>query len=184
MKLQTGTILNCAYNEGLFMKLVSLGNRIHYGKSAKWTHSAIVVSELDADNKVWVAEALGKGFTISEYESWWIYNQVKLGRIAIGYPKKKIDKKLVYDLAKKYEGIGYGWTDIFDIVLHILFGKKSFIIDSNAKKLICSEAVCRILYDASDKKLDFEKEFGIDYDLIMPQDIYNSESILWEGKDG
>jgi hypothetical protein len=177
--LKTGSIINCAYNEGLFMKLVSLGNRIHYGKSAKWTHSAIVVSELDADNKVWVAEALGKGFTISEYEAWWIYSQVKLDKMAIGYPKKKIDKKIVYDLAKKYEGEEYGWLDIFHIILHIFFNKKSFFFTTKAKQLICSEAVCRILYDASDKKLDFEKEFGIDYDLIMPQDIYNSTQIEW-----
>jgi len=51
-----------------------------------------------------------------------------------------------------------------------------------AKNLICSEAVARILYDSSEKKIDFEKEFLIPYDLIEPMHLWRSKQIEWLGK--
>jgi len=172
--MKTGTILNCAYNDNLFMKLISWRNKLH--NKSKWTHTAIVITEIDEYNNVQVAEALGKGFVISEYPAWWIYLKQKEGKIELGETNKPL--KNVYDLAKKYEGARYGWSAIFHIVLSF-FTKDNDYTDGE-KHLICSEAVARILYDASNKKIDFVKEFKKSYDLITPDDLSVSKQISWD----
>ena len=48
---------------------------------------------------------------------------------------------------------------------------------SDDNKLICSEAVARILYDASEKDINFELEYCKNYNLITPMDIFESKYV-------
>lgn len=82
--------------------------------------------------------------------------------------------------ADKYLGKGYGFLDIFHILLYWIFGTKAKFLFTHAQYLICSEAVARILYDASGKKINFEKEFEIPYDLIEPAHLAQSKQIIWQ----
>ena len=62
----------------------------------------------------------------------------------------------------------------------MIFKKFAFTISTGTKQIICSEAVARILYDSSNKKINFEKEFDKRYDLISPIDLYYSKQINWK----
>ena len=53
--------------------------------------------------------------------------------------------------------------------------KFKFLKVTGANRLICSEAVARILYDSSKKKINFQKEYDKPYDLVTPQDIFVSK---------
>ena len=169
-------ILNFKYREGFFNQAIMFVNKIRY-KEEGYTHSAIIIDE-DKDNYL-IAEALSKGFTISWYDKKWIIQKIKEGVIEKGIPKVKIDKKILYANAYKYNGTPYGFLDLFNILWYFIFGKIAFKF-TGAKGLICSEAVCRLLYDASDKKIDFEKEFNKDFDLITPTDLSKSTQIKWQ----
>ena len=169
VNIQTGDVLLCAYNDTLFSKLIAWRNRF-YNKSP-YSHAAIIISEEDELGMVKVAEALGKGFVISDYELWWLENQFKIGRIGLYRPNQPL--KNIYENAKKYEGTGYGWLAIFYIGLSLI-DKDAPLISDGAKHLICSEAVARILYDSS-KSIDFEKEFGKPFDFITPDDLSKSK---------
>lgn len=178
MKFKTGQILNCK-GWGIYGWLIRFRNQIAYGEES-WGHSAIIYA--DDGDMVWVAEALTKGFTISAYEKWWLEQKIKEGFFILGEGDLKVSPKKMREILGSYEGRPYGWTDILGIVVHWIFGRYAKRLTTNSKSLICSEAVARFLYDASKKKINFEKEFGIRYDLIEPHHIYKSNQINWEEK--
>lgn len=176
IKIKTGDIINFSWNSwhGSFIKL---HNYIRYGYSPqnKWTHSGIVVKTTKSD--ITVYEALKEGFVERVYKKETLNQWYEEKRIAVGTPNKPLITVKAY--ADKYLGAPYGWLDIFSIILYTLFGKLSFYISTGSKQLICSEAVARILYDSSQKKINFEKEFNKRYDLITPIDLYKSKRITW-----
>lgn len=158
-----------------FSKLIRLFNRVKYGETG-WTHVGII-TKIEGKS-VQIHEALSKGFVKSWYPKKFLNEKIKYNIIEV----KSVNKKL-FDVewnANNYLGRGYGWWDIFGIVLSFIFGIKS-IKFTGAKKLICSEAIARILYDASNKEIDFQKEYKKNYDLITPQDIYISEYLKYKG---
>jgi hypothetical protein len=170
--MKIGNVLNFKWYDGLFGKAIRYYNRLVY-KEDGFTHTAIVIDIKPGFYTV--AEALGNGFTISDYEDWWVEGKIKEGYIFVGEPKK--DLVAVKALAKKYEKIRYGYLWL---PLIFLFGEKSSWVTDGTKSLICSEAVARLLYDASDRQLDLSKEFKKSYDVITPQDIFKSRQIKWK----
>ena len=171
MDLKVGQILNFKYYDGPFQKAVRHYNRKIYGVDG-FTHSAIITYVSDVS--IEIAEALEKGFTISNYERWWVEGKIKEGVISVGTAYKPLNNVRYY--ANKYKGTKYSYWAVF---LILIFGKNSIKLSDGVKSLICSEAVARLLYDASDKKIDFEPEFKKNYDFITPQDLYLSKQIKW-----
>ena len=177
MKFKKGQIINFAHDGNIFMKLIRFRNLIVYG-CLGYSHSGII-TEVKRD-VVKIHEAVNKGFVSTYYPKEWIENRIKEGKVAIGTAKKPLTN--VHKHADKYLGKPYGWFDIFNIIFAWIIGRNSrfFRYFAGSKALICSEAVARILYDASNKKIDFVKEFGIPYDMIEPQMLYVSKQISWQ----
>lgn len=173
MELKTGQILNFKWFDGWLGRAILFYNRIVY-RTDGFSHTGIITDVNEKD--VEIAEAIGTGFTISWYGRQWMEDNIKNKVISLGEAIKPI--KDVRKYAKKYEGTPYGWMDLISILAILIFGKAS-IGFTGAKGLICSEAVARILYDASDKKIDFVTEFKKSYDLITPTDLSKSEQIKW-----
>ena len=174
--IKQGDILNFSWKNP-YGKLIKLHNYLVYGfnRDYKWTHSAIV-GKVNKDT-VEVYEALSDGFVMNVYGKGELQTYIDNGNLILGNVKKPLTN--VEKNCKKYLGTPYGWLDIFHIGLYTLFGKTSFIFSTKAKKLICSEAVARILYDSSKGEVNFEKEFNRKYDLISPIDLYKSKQIEW-----
>lgn len=172
MKFKVGQVLN-SRGTSFFMKLVRLRNKIRWGLDG-FSHSSIIGEVLDDD--VIVYEALSKGFVKNKYEKWWLEARIDEGTYIIGTANAKLTKVKTH--CEKYLGTPYGWTDIWAIFKYWAFGRNA-LVDTDTRALICSEAVCRILYDASNKKIDFEEEWKVPYDEIEPMHIYLSKQITW-----
>jgi hypothetical protein len=171
MEIKIGQIYFWNDEESFYGKAIRVYNLREF-KRSDCTHVGIITDV--TKDYIEIAEAVSKGFTISNYEKWWVENKTKEGKIKIG--QTKLGLKNVREFAKKYEGIAYGWLDILGIGLHGLFGWKVLGL-TGKNKIICSEAVVRILYDASDKKIDFEKEYKIKFDAITPEHIFLSKQV-------
>ena len=152
-------------------KIIRFYNRVKYGKWG-WAHVGIV-TYVQRD-KVLIHEAIGTGVTRSWYTIKFLERKIDEGIVDIQRPKQKL--LYIEDCANKYYGKGYGWLDIIGIGICFLLGWKGMKI-TGASKLICSEAVARILYDASNKEINFENEYDKSYDMITPMDIYLSKQI-------
>lgn len=171
--IKAGDVLNFKGNSN-YAKLIYIGNFLMYGKRG-YSHSAII-SKVTNKN-IHVYEALNDGFVCSKYNKNKVMNLLMKGELCLGRPKYRLTN--VSKICKKYEGTKYGWFDIFHIFLYIILRKYAFKLNTNTKSLICSEAVCRILYDVSSKKMNFETEFDKCYDLITPMDLFLSKQINW-----
>jgi hypothetical protein len=154
---------------GLFGALINIFNHYMYGKSNA-THVGIIAKT--EEEKVLVYEAVEKGFLPFWYNKERIINnkKIKIKRVS--------GLKGVLEICKKYEGIKYGKINIFihsiNLLLRILFKAK---IDYSDKivSMHCSEAVSRVLYDASNKKINLEKKLNKSFDLVTPQELYELE---------
>jgi len=155
------------------VKLIRLFNRIKYGEKG-FGHVGIITKV--EKNRVQIHEAVNKGFTKSWYPKDFLDKRIEEGTIEV--KETKIKLKNVEINADKYLGRPYAWFDLIGIIISFLTGCRLIKI-TGASKLICSEAVARILYDSSNKKINFEKEYWKDYDLITPMDIYLSRSLKW-----
>jgi hypothetical protein len=180
MEYKAGQILNFKENGDLFGKAIKFYNKIVYGEEG-YAHTAIILKT----NPLTVAQAMPSGFEIKEWYLPWFNNEVNAGKIVVG--ETTIPLKNVEETARKYEGTPYGFLDILSIGTILLFRGRS-IGFTGSKAIICSEAIARLLYDCSDKKimLGFGKlkdkalsEFKKSYDLITPMDISKSKFIKW-----
>jgi hypothetical protein len=169
MELKTGDVILFEGNS-VYSFFIRMYNKLVYTYDG-YTHAGII-SEVSNDY-VEVYEALAKGVGKYPYERWWLDLKVKEEKIIILRPKHKL--KDVEEHCKKYLGVGYGYFDIFAIVLDFIFGFK--LNFSGSKRLICSEKVVRVLYDASNKKINFEEEFKKKFDFITPTDISVSKQL-------
>lgn len=165
-------------NEGIYGKLINHYNKRKF-KTNGPTHVGIIIS-CDKENVI-IYEALNRGFVANNYERWWLDLKIKQGVVFIKRPIYNL--KNVKENSDKYLGKKYGWYDIFKIGLFYLFGFKG-IYFTGANKIICSEAVSRILYDCSDKKIKLgydkrknkkDSEYKIPFDLITPMHVYKSK---------
>ena len=184
MKYQpkVGDVLNFSWS-GFFGFMIKLRSYIQYGgifnqekrEKNRWTHTAIV-GEVQGDI-VYVYEAISKGFTKNKYSVNELNTYIKNKNMKVG--RTKIPLKDVKKYCEKYKGRPYGYHQIA-IIGYAVFGNTILKNFSTAKFLICSEAVARILYDASNKKINFEKEFNKRYDYIKPIDLSYSKHLNWE----
>lgn len=176
-QFKIGDVLNFSW-DSVYGKVIKLYNYKEYGysKENKWTHSAII-GDIQGDNVI-VYEALNKGFVKNTYSIKQLNNWLKNKYMIVGVPIKPLTN--VTKNCEKYIGTPYGWFDIFNIGLYLIFKKFAFTISTGTKQIICSEAVARILYDSSKKQIEFEKEFNKKYDLITPIDLYYSKQIKWK----
>ena len=133
------------------------------------------MGEIKSD-KVIVYEALSNGLVKNEYSKEYLTNLYNDNRLIIGETFTNLSN--VKENCEKYLGTPYGWRDIFAIGIYTLFGYKLFF-NTRTKKLICSEFVSRVLYDSSNGEINFETEFGKDYDLVTPIDLFYTKYINW-----
>ncbi|MCF7861159.1 hypothetical protein K9M79_02850 [Candidatus Woesearchaeota archaeon] len=153
------------------MKLIKIYNKITYGVDG-FAHCGIITN--GGLDEIQIHEAIGKGFVKSWYPKLFIEKMIEEKTCKIQYPKIKLSN--VEKNADNYLGKGYGFLDILGIGISFITGWR-FIKLTGASKLICSEAVARILYDSSNKKINFEEEYKKPYDLITPMDLYLSEQL-------
>lgn len=171
--LKVGDLIFFNWEGGIFRKLIILYNNINYGFS-KTTHVGIV-TEVHDDHYM-IAESLSKGFKEYPYDKWWLDPQIKEGQIIAKRPNKPL--KNVKAETVNYLGREYAIQDLASIILFFIIGMQ-LPRATGAKKLICSEAVARVLYDSSNKEIDFEKELNKPYDLITPMDLYISNQLTF-----
>lgn len=174
---KVGQILNFSW-DSIYGKVIKFYNYKEYGYSEEniWTHSSLI-SEIKGDDVI-VYEALSKGFTKNTYTKQQLLGWIENGNMIVGECKYKLTN--VKKTCEKYLGTPYGFLDIFNIGLYLIFKKYAFTISTGTKQLICSEVTARILYECSKKKVDFEIEFDKSFDKIAPIDLYYSSYIDWK----
>lgn len=172
MKYKTGQAILFNHTGSIFTKLITAFNYLNY-KQSKCTHAGIVAKIQKGRVLIYEPVNLKEGFLGYWYEEADLDAKLKEGKIIIASPNNYLTH--VEKHCEKYAHTKYGILDILSIGLFWATGLK--IKTTGAKKLICSEAVVRILYDASNKKINFEKEYNKPYDLITPMDIYLSNQM-------
>lgn len=125
-----------------------------------------------------VHEALNNGLVATQYniEEFNLMN-IKIKKLCVGMHPLQVEKR-----ANAYLGKPYGWIDIFLITLYRYLKPfklhKPIYWFTNGNKLICSEFVARLVYDASYKEINFAQEYNTKYSLVTPAMIYNSMYFL------
>lgn len=140
---------------------------------SSYTHVGII-SSIHKDY-IMVAEALAEGFTLVKYPIEKVEYLLSNDMIYIKQAKISLDEKKVRQAIINYLGRPYGYLDLVMILISIISGRRIF--KGTAKKLICSEAVTRVLYDASEEKINFETEYEKAYSYITPDDIFMSKQL-------
>lgn len=145
---------------------------------SKWSHAGILIE--NDDGSVNVYEALKEGFVKSNYALEDLKSLISKGDVEILVPVIKIKPQRLETSSKALLGEPYGYLDIFlilvDIISRMWKGRDLYVLDTN-RQIICSEAVARVLYDASDKQIDFVREFKKPYSYITPKDLSLSEQL-------
>jgi len=179
-KYKPGMIVFFFWNDRFYHKVIQYYNKKKFGEIGP-VHVGIISKV--KQNEVEIYEAVDKGFIKSDYEKWWLDERIKDGKVKIGECHTLLTN--VEDNCKKYEGIRYGWTDILGIVLGYLINWRIIGITGH-NALICSEAVVRILYDSSNKKIQIgyskkedkkKSEYPIKFDAITPMHLFKSKYI-------
>jgi hypothetical protein len=166
VKYKVGDVVQFKNMGNPFMWLVQLHNLIKYRKTGA-THSGII-TRIEG-NDIFISEAISVvPFQEFPYTKEWLDRKIEEGKIWIRRSKVKLTN--VTKHAETYWGRKYDWLAIYGIFIKTILGFESRISKKfkGDKFLICSEGVLRILYDASNKKLDLTKEFNKDNDYIAP----------------
>jgi len=163
MKTKTGDLF-FVKDTNLAGKLVSIFNYMMYGKSDV-THVGIIAKT--EKERVLIYEAVPKGFI----PSWYNKKDLEDPKIKI---KKMSGLKNVLKTCQKYEGIKYGTMNIIVHTIN-LFLRIAFRIkySDGIIAMHCSEAVSRVLYDASNKKINLEKKLNKPFDMVTPQELFD-----------
>jgi hypothetical protein len=142
---------------------------IAFVTSSSYTHAGIVYDVTDTE--VITAEAQANGFILIHRSKEEFYALADLRSITLLRSRKPL-----FDMTESIElmlGTKYGYLDLLKILINKITGKKAFRESTNS--IICSEAVARLLYSASDCKVDLSKEFNKGFDLITPDDLNMSK---------
>lgn len=151
--------------KGFISSCIRFYNRINYHRRG-WTHVGII-TRIDGDY-VLIHEALDEGFVCRYYKKSLLETKISDGKIKIKNPRYKL--KNVKKCADNYLGRPYGYMDIAAIALSTILGFRLFGL-TGTKQIICSEAVSRVYYDSTKKRMNISKEFRKSFDLITPTDI-------------
>lgn len=170
--MKVGDIVQFKYG-GLYMTAVQLHN-ILFHKKIGATHTAHIYKI--EDDVVYLAEAMGtRPYSIYSYDKSYLLEQEEKGKLWFLRSLKKV--KDIEKNTDKYLGRKYDWLAIWGIFFKSVFKKKSILTNAfkGDKFLICSEGTLRVLYDSSNKKIDLNKEFNLDTDLIAPMCLDESK---------
>jgi len=165
MELKEGDIVLFRKNKSFISKAIAMAT------GSSYTHVGVIASI--NKNVVKIAEALDKGFVLTKHTKHLFIDRVKNRELLILSSRKKLTD--VKNHILKYLGKPYGFFDLFLILIYIITGKK--LAKGTSNKLICSEAVAKVLYDSSHKRLNLSKEFDKPYSYITPDDIFNSKQL-------
>lgn len=173
MKYKIGQIYYWRNTTNIFGKAISYYNFKEFPEHRKeWlpTHVGIIVGI--EDNRILIAEASSKGYLVDDnwYDKKWIEDRILDGQCKIGEVNEPMIN--VYQNAKQYEGIGYGWLDIIMIGMSVITGFRIGLTGKN--KIICSEADNYLIYDST-KTINIAAEWGISPDQVTPAYIYLSK---------
>jgi hypothetical protein len=164
MKTKTGDLF-FVKGDGVFGKLIGIYNYVMFGKSDV-THVGIIAKT--EEESVLIYEAVTKGFI----PNWYSKKDLEDPKIKI---KKMSGLKNVLEVCHKYEGIKYGKINIaihtINLFLRIAFKRIKY--SDGIIAMHCSEAVSRVLYDASNKKINLEKKLNKPFDMVTPQELYD-----------
>lgn len=164
MDYKVGDVITFKW-KGPFNSLIGFWNYLKF-KSNKATHAGIITRIVG--EKIWISEAImsrGRDFKEYEYSEKWLDTFKSKGVVHQLRPNVKVT--YVEVAAFRYEGSYYDWLSVFLMPFKISV--------NSTKAVFCSEVVGRILYDASDKKLNIAAEFGIDYEKVTPMHLYLSK---------
>lgn len=145
------------------------GKLIRFHTGSKWTHVGIV--GLERPDEYVCYEAVNKGLVSSVYTKAQISKWEKDGIVKVVELNLRVSNNKLLDVCQSYEGAPYDWVSIINITLYGILGRLALNL-SGPKALICSEFVVRVLYDLSNKKINFEKIYGKKFDLITPAEIH------------
>lgn len=151
--------------DSIYSKLI----RFHTG--SKWTHVGIVGAE--DQNGVYCFEALNKGLVKSYYSNELLRTWEVQGIITIKTVTLRTTPAELLKVCESYEGAPYDWVSILNIALYSVLGKMALNF-SGPRAVICSEFVARVLYELSNKRINFEEEYDKKFDLVTPADIFRS----------
>lgn len=169
-----GTVL-LVRPQSLYSKLIAKSYKL-VGITLPWTHVAIIgntyVDEKTNIQYCVIYEAMGNGFrkrvkTIDDMVRYYLYGDFIPAKV-------KVPLDNLEDLCESYLGTPYGWQDILHIIVYRLTGSIVSSFSTKHQKMICSEAVVRILYSASNGAIDLETEYNKPADIITPVDIAKS----------
>ena len=147
--------------------------------SSSYTHVGIIKERKDKEDTYLIAEALSEGFVVNEYTFTEIWTRYKSRNIEILRPKSTLYETEVE--IEKLEGTPYGFLQLLNLYLfHITngLGLNTWFYNNQTRKLICSEAVARVLYHSSKHKLDLKGEYGKPFEFITPDDIFMSSQFI------
>ncbi len=151
--------------EGFFSSCIRFYNRVKYHERG-WTHVGIIT--MIKGEYVLIHEAISKGFVCRAYKKSDLKQRISDGTMKLKNPRFKL--KDVRKCANNYLGRPYGYRDILSIATSMILGFR-LLRATGAKQIICSEAVSRVYYDATAKKMDISKEFCKSFDLVTPTEI-------------
>lgn len=150
------------------------GKLIRFHTKSKWTHVGVIIDEDLVEGTYTIAEALNKGLTISKYGIKGLEQNMHEGRVTIKTVTTRASPAEFKRICEKYEGAPYDWVSILNIGLYSILGRLALNF-KGPKSVICSEFVARVLYEASNGKVNFEEEYGKAFDLITPAEIFKSK---------
>lgn len=141
---------------------------------SQYTHVGIIYEI--TDHSVIIAEALAKGFTPVEYNFETFLKKVNKSKMVIKRTRTEVDPLIIRDAIEQNLGRPYGFINILQIAWYKITGQ--IVGKDDPVRLICSEAVARVLYKA-DSSIDLSKEYNKLFDFISPADIFHSNQLIF-----
>lgn len=167
MKFKVGDVVLFNNENGVMSKGIIRYNIREYGESF-CTHAGII-TEVNYDS-VEIFEIVNiSGADNYTYTFDYLNEKIENSQIIIRRPKKSLKNADIDAICSLYKNVSYG---VLDIICILIYGYTGLEISlTNAKKVICSELVSRILKNAN-TSLDISIDLDKDFDLITPQDLY------------
>jgi len=139
---------------------------------SRYTHVGIV-SKIYKDS-VEISEALNQGFVTNLYYDEYLTEQMNERRILILRTRRKLTDVNKY--IDEFKGTSYGFLQLLGILIRRYTGLSLF--ENGERQVICSEVVARVLYKATNGRLDISKIFKKDFEFITPGDIYLTPNLV------
>ena len=176
-----------------------ISKAIKYFDNSKWSHIGIIIDVDEDSGSLTLFESLISGPEFRTYGIGELQTYEERGQAyayMIDYPKSTKLKKLK-EYAEKYNNRDYGFISYPFIIMFLIMknlgmktkvwsilfsgskSKKGYFYIS-LKGLICSELIVRLLYDVSNRKINFEEATGKPWDITSPGDIWAFRNHNWK----